>query len=704
MLAGLLVVAFVAVLFCGLVTPEDDDSEKINAAFNCLDERVAATSISLEEAVFAALTKVPGTKAADKIEQEKSSSADCWPKSGCGVKESAQAALAKLSMGESVEEITAWLVTKSGMPKELTWYLQISIGDNGPATCVVNYDGSDHSVSVNEEMKLSGSAGSCFNLANSDYWLKIKTNCLEKEFNIQCDKEFKTNLLYEKSSGGTIYVSSQTHGASSGAWTVEAITARCFREGNDCDYEASLWGAVALYANGEDVSEFAPYLRALSSENGKYFPSAFLVAILEGGENHYSKIIENQRARPEGAYWEMPNTPHNKYYDTALGMLALGGAGSSEITNANTIGYLFKKQDASGCWNNNNIRDTAFLIYAAQWLRGTGGGVECYINSDCSEGYVCEDGNCVSEAVLECNNNGVMNDSEQCDGNDFGTFSDGVGQCDEYNSGFTGGDLICEDCKINTTQCTGTGPPPVVNGSTGNGTDDESYDPNMITDCELANLFCAPSRASCLENGGSFYPQETHACADHYEFCCTVETPELPNCFSLGGSVCAYEEECGGAVQQASDGACCLDICELTGTTGCSLDSDCLSGETCQSGACVYSGSSSNGGGGDDDEGGSSLWIWIVILLILIGLVVLGIIYRDKIRVWWFKFRGKAKTSKVPPGRPPGMNSLIRRPTPRFMPQGMRTMPEPQRAPPKQMSKKDKEMEETFKKLKEIGE
>ena len=98
----------------------------------------------------------------------------------------------------------------------------------------------------------------------------------------------------------------------------------------------------------------------------------------------------------------------------------------------------------------------------------------------------------------------------------------------------------------------------------------------------------------------------------------------------------------------------------------------------------------------------STLWIWI--LLLLIALAVLGIIYRDKLRPYWFmlksRFGGKgfgdgSITSGIPRGPPPSTPPSLRRASPFG---GRRPMPRRfQGARPRG------EIDEVLKKLKEIG-
>lgn len=759
--------ALISLIFIsGYVSAQTEYRVEINNAFTCLDSRIGNATLTLEEAVFSALAKNTASKINDTINSAKSGSAFCWPSSSCTVKQTAQVALAKKEMNENVGNITAWLKTKVGVSDELTWYLQIIIEGNKPASCTID-DGSDHPISINEFMRIGGSPGGCLQFANSDNWLKIQDSCLDKEFNIQCNESFKTNLLYEKKSQTQFegyFISPQTHSAAAGGWTMEKITALCFKEGNKCNYEASLWAATALYANGEDVAEFSPYLRALASDNQRYFPSAFLVAILEGRTDHYSNLIASQTVRPAGSYWQMTNSPYNKFYDTSLAMTALGGASAPEIQTGNTIGYLIEQQDENGCWNGGNIRDTAFLIYSAGWLRGdftpqtvgvcgdgsvnyaSGEVCDCGSDGTCTttelDGKTCQTKN-YNSGTLKCIAPGLTNactfDTSSCVPFVNSTCGDGQitgsevcdcgssGNCtlaalDEKTCigvGFDNGTLSCaDDCfAYDTSSCGGEGPP--TNGSGG------GYNPGLVTECVSGGFHCVPSRSECLTAGGSVLSE--HDCQNQLFACCSVNIPQA-SCSALGGNACLQGEVCStGSIVQASEGACCMGTCEPR-SGGCTDDFDCSSGYTCLQGECVQGSVVTPSCSTDSDcpsdqecasgrcvDKGGSIWTWIIILVILIILVALGIIFRDKLRIWWFKMRGKATTSKLPPRPPQQGGMMMRRPTPTFglgpRPGGQRPMP-PRPAPgrpaapvkdDKKKSPRENEEDDTFKKLREMS-
>lgn len=353
--------------------PTPGEDSKVDKAYTCLENKVKNNSqLSLNEAFFSALALGSQTNSNKKIDSEKGS--NCWPKSGCKLKETALGLLSYSRMGKNTEDIERWLISKNGTAAELTWYLQIDISNHVTSDCTVksidrNSKTQTSTIKVNDDMTLSGSIGSCLSRSSNGYWLRISQNCLDNEFEVSCNQDFVTNLLYQKSTGETIFVSSETHSASSLGTTKEKVDAKCFKLGSSCDYEGSLWAAYALSKSGNDIKSFVPYLLALSDENTKYFPHSFLF-ILTGSEDQHSLIIESQK---QGKYWEMTNTPNNRFYDTSLAMLALSDTSDAELTNAKN--YLLSIQTANGCWNNDNIRDTAFILYSG-WSRAVVGAGE----------------------------------------------------------------------------------------------------------------------------------------------------------------------------------------------------------------------------------------------------------------------------------------------------------------------------------------
>src|SRR3989344_3875379 len=598
------------------------ESDAVNRGYQCLESLVNNnTKISLQEAVFASIALGNKNKLSDVIEEEKGQ--NCWPKSGCKLKDTAQVILAYDRMGKNTKDIESWVISKNSSATDLIWFLEIDVSNHVAAQCSIIYDGRESKISVNDDMKLSGNPGSCLSISSSGYWLRINDNCVNKEFEVSCNQDFLTSLLYQKREGSTIYVTSETHSASSLGTTIEKVNSYCFKTSSACDYEGSLWAALALSKTGNDISNYLPYLLALSEDNKKYFPSAF-VNILTGGQDQYSEVVQNQK---NNKYWEMIGSPYNRYYDTSLGLLSLQGSSAIEFENARN--YLLEIQGKDGCWNNKNLRDTAFILYSG-WPKSTG------------------------------------------------------------SSGSSG------------------------SGSSG-----------AVT-CESASLNYACSRASdCVEAGGSIL--YSYECNSYSEFCCSIK-PQQETCNEKSGTICAANQQCSGSSVYSADGTCCIGTCHT-------LQSE----STCESvydGTCRFS--------CDDTEetitascsdttqicctqkttsgsGKGFSWLWIIFLLILIALIVLAIIYRDKIRLWWFKRRGKVKTSELRPGRgPPPIMPGRFGPSPRFGPGFNRSISQSTarpvsppmrpgqninrpRPPVESKSGKDKEVEDTFKKLKEMS-
>lgn len=580
----------------------------IDKAYVCLDRQISnKSSLSFQEAVFGMLALGAKKQLVDSMQSAKDSKESCWPKGACKIKETAQATLAHRRAGIGTGDSASWLKSKKGFPSELSWFLEIDITQHVPASCTISYDGREYKTSIKEDMTLAGGAGSCLTPSSNQFWLRINSNCLDKSFQISCDQDFVTTILYQKTNGETVFVSSATESASSLGTTTESIKASCFKSGASCDYEGSLWAALALQQLNEDISEYIPYLIALADDNLRFFPSAFLY-YLSSDDEYFSQITQLKK---QNQFWEVSGNLYNRFYDTALGMLALGSSSSGEIELASTKKYVLDIQTKDGCWNNNNIRDTSFLLYAG-WQRAA-----------------------------------------------LGSKSAGLPACSE--AGFS-----CE----RLSECTAAG-----------GTKKEGYE-----------------------------------CPSGLSICCSVKI-ERKTCENENGKLCKASEKCDGATFEANNGACCLGSClpfeqpeineceQSNGVCKASCDSDEEeSSESCTTGTdicCAKKLKKSIGYG------------WIIALLILIAVVGIAILYRDSLRLWWFKYRGRARVKPMG-GRPGGTTDSAQssgyyrppRPPPSFGAPMQRSQvpPRPALRPAssRAISPHDKEMEETLKKLKEM--
>lgn len=587
----------------GSTTPSANEEAQVTKGYQCLDDLVVNKSKpSFQESVFGALALGSRQSLLSALQSEKSTSEACWPKSGCKVKDTALAMIAYRQSGQPTADIEKWLLSKKSSPAELTWYLEIDTTQRTSASCTLRYDGRDYTTTIQEDMTFSNGAGSCLSPSTSGYWLRISPSCLSKSFEVKCDKDFISTLIYQKSGGETVYVGANTHSAPSLGTTNESVSASCFKSGSGCDYEGTLWAAFAFSEIQKENSDVLPYLIALSEDDTKYFPSAFLY-LLTGDEEYYAQIISQ---RKQNQFWELTGSG-GRFYDTSLALLALGGSTSSSSELDSTKTYLLNIQGKNGCWNNDNVRDTAFLLYSG-WPR------------------------------------------------------------------------------------TGIAQPNAV-GST--------------PTCIEANGFCElPSE--CADAGGSRL--SGFLCSSGGSVCCSKKVERL-SCASQKGKLCALSEVCSGTSVRSSEGDCCIGTCDSAAVresaceaSGGFCSSTCGKGEKEVSEGCTVSGDICCA---VDDAPKGGAWIWIVILLLLIILAALAIMYKDKLRMWWYKRQGKASSTPIvrtgPSGPGSGSSNLpMRQPLRPAYPQ--RQMPQ-QRMPPTRPNapSKDAEIDDTLRKLKEMS-
>ncbi|MBI2047435.1 hypothetical protein HYT26_04725 [Candidatus Pacearchaeota archaeon] len=329
----------------------------IDKGYSCLtseaNSRIA--TFTSEEISFSLLALSYNSSMSSLLRGEllKKNQSNCWPAGNCRLRDTALAAIALKNINEDTATFTNWLSSQNSTPSDLIWYLQID--PNNATDCTLTYDGSSYSTSVRDDKTLSSGAGSCLPLDSAGYWLQIASSCQNKEFSISCKSDFKTTLLYKKDS--TIYVSDKTSSAPKEGTTKEKISILCFAQGGVCNYEGSAWAAYALKKAGQNIDVFTPYLIAFSSDNQEIIPEAFLYLLL--GKTDYKTSVSSKQS--SGGYWDTGNVQYNLFYDTALALLSL----AQRVTSAED--YLLNPlvQGSNGCWNNNNVRDTAFVLYSA---------------------------------------------------------------------------------------------------------------------------------------------------------------------------------------------------------------------------------------------------------------------------------------------------------------------------------------------------
>ena len=589
------------------------DESSVAKAYQCINNQLSnKTSFSLQEAVFGELALGYQQKLQDEIDSEKKTDTACWPKAGCTLKDTAQVLLLYNKLGKDTSDIKSWLLSKNISMTDLDWYLEADISKHNQSACTIKYDSTTRNLLINNDMSLSapdGDLGGCLTI--SGYWMKISPSCYSKTFQTSCTEDFVSTLLYTKTNdASTVYVSSSTHSAPSSGTTSESINAKCFRTGSVCDYEGSLWASLALQKAGVDVSQFTPYLIALAQDNTQLFPYSFIYMI-SGGSDQFDKVVQAQK---QNQYWEAPSTRYNKFYDSALAMLAISGSADNALDN--TKNYFLAIQSGEGCWNNNNFKDTSFLLYSG-WPK---------------------------------------------------------------------------------------------EGSTAPGTGSTNY-PVSVCESIGSTRSCEFSYA-CAQAGGSVLSEFS---CDGAKSCCSIKVQDQ-SCSSKSGKICLADEQCSGSSVPSSEGSsCCLGSCDkiviqetCTVQSGGTCKSSCSSSEDKVSGTCAVS---QNVCCKAKTTSSVSWWI-VLLLLILIILISLAIMYKDKLTIYWYKFKAnQEQQQKKQAQQPQRFNpSIPPRPAQRQMsmqrqPQRTASAQRPSQRPAqkKPLSQSEKELEETLKKLRDMS-
>jgi len=319
----------------------------------------------------------------------------CWPKSGCKLKDTSIALLALSQLGEDISEAENWLLNQTKIASDLEWYLEIT--PDSAADCTISYGTTSETIKVLEDDSLSGTLTRCLSISTESSrfpgnLIKISSDidCLNKKYEISCNQNFKTNLVYFSQNSPAIHVSQKIHAESADGTTTEQITYKCFKQGKDCNYEGSLWATMVLeYTSSGMSSPFIPYLEAELDENLELFPEAFLYK--SNLEDYHQPII----SQFNNQYW---GTGANRFFKTALALFALN-EGDEEFNEAKN--YLIGDgiQGTDGCWG--NMIDTSFLLYTGWNVQtpidsGNGGDDISYCTNN---GYFCEN-------YDDCINNG----------------------------------------------------------------------------------------------------------------------------------------------------------------------------------------------------------------------------------------------------------------------------------------------------------
>src|SRR3989344_1879556 len=406
----------------------DSSLEKINKGFQCLEKSVGdCTSLSTQELATTILATPDNVF--DKCVAElksRGTSGDFG-----NIKDTALSILALKHAGQETKEYEDYILSQERSPKELIWYLEQD--SDSEAECRIGYDSKEYVVSIGENKKINKDAGSCLKRSSSGFWFEVSPECYGIEFTIGCDQKFITAFLYKDKSAPTLYVLEGTEGAPASNEIKLKVNSKCFGS-SSCEYEATLWATLALLKTGHTIENYLPYIIALSESNKRYLPESF-VYTMTNLEDYATQLSKKQSL---GNYWQAENSAYNRYYDTALALLALGRSSSDQIKSARD--YLLFNQGTDGCWQND--LDTAMVLWALTLKADkapSGGstvqckeaGFFCISKSDCptaddvGNNYFCSS---ISETVTCCKteniklcsaySGSVCSSGEVCSGNE----------------------------------------------------------------------------------------------------------------------------------------------------------------------------------------------------------------------------------------------------------------------------------------------
>lgn len=574
-----------------------DDAQEIEKSYNCLKSQLNSSCGNTQNTLQAsfnllAIAYDSSLQSDCKTSLNNKKQGSCWSETSsgsCTVKSTAIATLALKHVNSDVSDSINWLKNHTRVSSDLIWYLEIDA--NNVTQCTIN----NQAFGLGSDKRLTGANPAGLSKTYNNYWFQITD--LGKSYNISCDKEFVTALLYKRPGSGTYYVSSETHSAAAYDYTTESVNGLCFSASNQCDYEGTLWAIMALIEADEDTTQFIPYMTALSDDeiNAKYLPLAFLYKRDSSSDDYLQGLLSLQK---ENKYWQASG---NKFYDSSVAMFALQGSTAQQLSNAKS--YLLSVRNSNGCWPS----DTAMILYSG-WPKSVSQGSAPSTSRDCAA---------------------------------FGNYC-----------------VSASECSLNNS---------------------------------LPNFDCTSLS----------------------QVCCSTQ-PRQETCQEKSGIICKTNERCSETEVPSADGLCCLASCQEIQTTSECEQQNYYCSQECSDNEEEKSAYSNSCGlnqiccAEKAATKSNNLWL-IILLIILIILVILAIIFRNQLKIWWFKIKSGAKSKKGPeptsrpaPSFPP--------PRPPLMPRQI--IPRPPRPPvsarpvtrqPVEKSQKDKEFEETMKKLRDMS-
>ncbi len=491
-----------------------NETTQVQKAYACLNNTIntkGCSQLSTEQQSFALLSE--GKCEAALLNN---SNGESWNHGD--IKTTAQAILALDSVGKNTTKEENWLLAQNKTFSNFNWFLEID--NSGESSCNITGGNSKVNLKIGADKKINSlTSNNCLSISSGGWWLSISPSCYDKTFEITCNKSFLTDLLYTKNDSSTIHVLGGTHSSSEGGTTSEKINLLCFKSSNnECNYGGSLWATSVLSYKGRDVSLFLPYLTSLedSSSNQRYLPDSFLYNLI--GNSYETKLLEGQK---NNQYWDVSG---NKFYDTAIALIPFRSGQNTPSEEKGAKTWLLNEQDSSGCWNNNNIVDTASILYSvwpnlSPFNKGTTTGTANGTTNGTDEIATCQSLGYFCETNIACSD---------AQGNELQAYSNSCG----YPN------LCCDKSAINNLNSTGGNGNGSGSGSgsgNGNGNGSGSGSGNGNGNGNGGGINQTVQGTDCSNNGGMCIGSCSNAQFENDSYSCGTENSNVC-CFTKTSS------------------------------------------------------------------------------------------------------------------------------------------------------------------------
>ena len=306
---------------------------------------------------------------------QKNLDSNCFPKEGCGVKETSFGLFALGKLNQDTKNIEKWINDSLKDAYVGKWLVQITSGGQG--TCTLKRGDREISVNVNgnEELVLDGrKIGNWIDverdLGNVEVTGTVSVNCPTIGSNVII------SLIRQKSANEFI-ISKEVQGNSANL----DIDNACYGL-NGCDPESSFYAAWALNSLNKEVS-VVPYLEDVASDDSLHYA---ILAKLTNKERVYSTLANKQGVNGDFG---------NNIFVTSLAVDALKGNTAYQANVTKALLWLQSRQVRDSAATNGSLENSEFFTSSAVYFALREGTVTApritFTNGTISGGGYCGD-------------------------------------------------------------------------------------------------------------------------------------------------------------------------------------------------------------------------------------------------------------------------------------------------------------------------